>query len=119
MSVRAFPSFRAEVARRYGAPVIFEEVVHSIGTAEAGGDEQSVTLERPNGLSQECCMDDRKSRAVGSYGDPRWAKRAGRSRSVAGQCLISGPGVLPDTLLHNSALVERDFLIGTVRRGLL
>ena len=28
-----------------GAPVIFQEVVHSVGTGEAGCDEQLVTLE--------------------------------------------------------------------------
>jgi hypothetical protein len=30
---------------RHGAPVIFQEVVHSIGTREADCDEQLVTLE--------------------------------------------------------------------------
>ena len=49
----------------YGAPVIFQEVVHSIGTGEAVCDEQAVALEKPNGLSQECPIDDPSSRAVG------------------------------------------------------
>jgi hypothetical protein len=41
----------------HGAPVIFQKVVHSIRTGEAVCDEQAVTRERANGLSQECPID--------------------------------------------------------------
>src|SRR6185437_6995949 len=39
------PRSHSTAAERPGAPVIFQEVVHSIGTGEAGCDEQSVALE--------------------------------------------------------------------------
>ena len=48
-----------------GSPVIFQEVVHSNETGEAGCDEQLGPSERSNGLSQECPTDGSQSRAVG------------------------------------------------------
>ena len=67
---------------RPGPPVIFQEVVHSIETGEAGCDEQSVAPERPNGLSQECPMDGGESRAGGAHGDGRWRAPAMGSREI-------------------------------------
>jgi len=49
--------------------VIFQEVFHSMGTGEAGCVEQP--LKRPKGRSQECLLDDCKSRAAGVDGDLR------------------------------------------------
>ena len=50
-------SFAPTTGAKDGAPVIFQEVVHSIETGEAVCGEQADFQERSNGLSPECPTD--------------------------------------------------------------
>lgn len=55
-----------EIHRKDGVPVIFQEVVHSKLTGEAGCDEQLGTSEKSNGHTQECPIELSQLRDAGA-----------------------------------------------------